>query len=132
MATQRENKGHSIPLITLTSLFFMWGFITCMNDILIPHLKELFDLNYLQAMLVQFCFFGAYFIGSVIYFLISYFHTDPINKIGYKNGILIGLAVSAAGCFLFYPAAEFVQYPLFLSAFFILGLWNCNIKVETF
>jgi len=117
-----KQSNPTISLITLTSLFFMWGFITCMNDILIPHLKELFNLSYLQAMLVQFCFFGAYFIGSLAYFLISYFHTDPINKIGYKNGILLGLLVSALGCFLFYPAAEFVQYPLFLSAFFILGL----------
>ncbi|NGM60997.1 sugar MFS transporter [Sphingobacterium sp. SGG-5] len=93
-----------------------------MNDILIPHLKEMFSLSYLQAMLVQFCFFGAYFIGSFIYFLISYFYSDPINRIGYKNGILIGLLISALGCLLFYPAAEYAQYGLFLSAFFILGL----------
>ena len=120
MATKQ--KTNTVALATLTSLFFMWGFITCMNDILIPHLKELFNLNYLQAMLVQFCFFGAYFIGSLIYFLISYFKSDPINRIGYKNGILLGLIVSAIGCFLFYPAAEMVQYGLFLSAFFILGI----------
>lgn len=119
---QTKPSNPTISLVTLTSLFFMWGFITCMNDILIPHLKELFNLSYLQAMLVQFCFFGAYFIGSAIYFLISYFYTDPINKIGYKNGILLGLIISAIGCALFYPAAEFVQYSLFLSAFFILGL----------
>ncbi len=122
MENHNKPSSPTISLITLTSLFFMWGFITCMNDILIPHLKELFNLSYLQAMLVQFCFFGAYFIGSLIYFLISYFYTDPINKIGYKNGILLGLVVSAIGCALFYPAAEFVTYPLFLSAFFILGL----------
>lgn len=122
MQTTNTPSNQTISLVTLTSLFFMWGFITCMNDILIPHLKELFNLSYLQAMLVQFCFFGAYFIGSIIYFFISYFYTDPINKIGYKNGILLGLLISALGCFLFYPAAEFVQYSLFLSAFFILGL----------
>lgn len=119
---ERKQTTHRLALATLTSLFFMWGFITCMNDILIPHLKELFRLSYLQAMLVQFCFFGAYFIGSLIYFLISYFKSDPINRIGYKNGILLGLLVSAIGCFLFYPAAAFVQYGLFLSAFFILGI----------
>lgn len=118
----KNDSNYTLPLITLTSLFFMWGFITCMNDILIPHLKELFSLNYLQAMLIQFCFFGAYFIGSLIYFLISYFYTDPIGKIGYKNGILIGLLVAALGCLLFYPAAVYVSYGLFLSAFFILGL----------
>ncbi len=122
MQTENQTSNPTISLVTLTSLFFMWGFITCMNDILIPHLKELFNLTYLQAMLVQFCFFGAYFIGSLIYFLISHFYTDPINKIGYKNGILLGLVVSAIGCALFYPAAEYVQYSLFLSAFFILGL----------
>lgn len=122
MQNNKSQASNTISLITLTSLFFMWGFITCMNDILIPHLKELFKLSYLQAMLVQFCFFGAYFIGSIIYFLISYFYSDPINKIGYKNGILLGLVVSAVGCLLFYPAAVFVQYGLFLSAFFILGL----------
>ncbi|PRD48878.1 sugar MFS transporter [Sphingobacterium haloxyli] len=122
MKTDQDKKNTTIPLVTLTLLFFMWGFITCMNDILIPHLKELFSLSYLMAMLVQFCFFGAYFIGSLVYFFISYFYSDPINKIGYKNGILLGLLISAVGCVLFYPAAEYVQYFLFLSAFFILGL----------
>jgi FHS family L-fucose permease-like MFS transporter len=100
----------------------MWGFITCMNDILIPHLKSLYRLSYLQSMLVQFCFFGAYFIGSLIYFLISYFKGDPINKIGYKNGILLGLLVSAIGCGLFYPAAVSSKYGIFLVALFTLGL----------
>lgn len=122
MNTNQGKKSYTVSLVTLTSLFFMWGFITCMNDILIPHLKEMFSLNYLQAMLVQFCFFGAYFIGSLVYFLISYFYSDPINRLGYKNGILMGLLISALGCFLFYPAAESAQYGLFLSAFFILGL----------
>jgi len=117
-----ETKNYSIPFTALTSLFFMWGFITCMNDILIPHLKELFSLNYLESMLVQFCFFGAYFIGSLIYFTISYYKGDPINKIGYKNGMLLGLVVSAIGCFLFYPAAAYSTYGLFLGALFILGL----------
>src|SRR5690606_34404297 len=100
----------------------MWGFITCMNDILIPHLRELFSLSYLESMLVQFCFFGAYFIGSLIYFTTSYLSGDPINKIGYKNGMLWGLLISALGCFLFYPAAVYSEYGLFLGALFILGL----------
>ena len=93
-----------------------------MNDILIPYLKEIFVLKYWQAMLIQFCFFGAYFIGSLTYFLISLKKGDPINQIGYKNGIIVGLAVSGLGCFMFYPAAEFELYGLFLSALFILGL----------
>ncbi len=118
----KQDKTNNIPLYALTLLFFMWGFITCMNDVLIPHLKELFNLTYVRAMLVQFCFFGAYFLGSLAYFLISHFKGDPINKIGYKNGILIGLVVSAVGCCLFYPAAALSVYGLFLGAFFILGL----------
>lgn len=126
IADQKENaragQNYTTPLISLTFLFFMWGFITCMNDILIPHLKGLFVLNYLEAMLVQFCFFGAYFIGSLVYFLISYVKGDPINRIGYKNGLLLGLVVSALGCLMFYPAATLSVYGLFLAAFFILGL----------
>ncbi|SMD11308.1 sugar MFS transporter [Pedobacter nyackensis] len=118
----QSGQSYTTPLISLTFLFFMWGFITCMNDILIPHLKGLFVLSYLEAMLVQFCFFGAYFTGSLIYFLISYFKGDPINKIGYKNGLLLGLIISALGCLMFYPAATLSVYGLFLAAFFVLGL----------
>ena len=122
MENTKSNPNYRKALIVLTSLFFMWGFITCMNDILIPFLKKVFELNYTQAMLVQFCFFGAYFIGSLIYFLISASSGDPISKIGYKNGILIGLIISAIACVLFYPAAEMKAYWLFLTALFILGL----------
>ena len=116
------NKSYIGPLINLTFLFFMWGFITCMNDILIPYLKKLFTLNYTQSMLVQFCFFGAYFIGSLIYFLISTSKGDPINKVGYKKGILFGILLSAVGCLLFYPASAAASYGLFLAALFVLGL----------
>ncbi|MDD2344872.1 MAG: MFS transporter, partial [Bacteroidales bacterium] len=108
-------------LVILTSLFFMWGFITCMNDILIPYLKKIFELSYFQAMLVQFAFFGAYFIGSLFYLLISLWK-DPISVIGYKNGIIIGLLVSAVACLMFYPASQMHSYPVFLSALFVLGL----------
>lgn len=117
-----EKKNYTFSLIVLTSLFFMWGFITCMNDILIPYLKNVFDLNYFKSMLVQFSFFGAYFIGSVVYFFISKEFGDPINKIGYKNGILIGLLLSAIGSALFYPAAVFASYGFFLAALFVVGL----------
>jgi hypothetical protein len=82
--TTSNNQRYVIPLITLTILFFMWGFITCMNDILIPYLKQLFNLTFFESMLVQFCFFGAYFIGSLIYFIVSSKWGDPVNKIGYK------------------------------------------------
>ncbi|REC64996.1 MFS transporter [Chryseobacterium flavum] len=117
-----KDRNYTVPLITITLLFFMWGFITCMNDILIPYLKQLFKLTFFESMLVQFCFFGAYFIGSLIYFMISITKGDPINKLGYKKGILFGIFLAALGCILFYPAATFSYYPLFLGALFILGL----------
>jgi len=121
-STQVKKTSSVIPLITMTLLFFMWGFITCMNDILIPHLKVLFNLSFLQSMLVQFAFFGAYFIGSLIYFLVSYYQGDPINKVGYKKGIIAGVLLSAVGCCLFYPAASLSIYGVFLGALFVLGL----------
>lgn len=122
-------KSNRFSLILLTSLFFMWGFITVLNDILIPHLKAVFDLSYLEAMLVQFAFFSAYFIGGFGYFLISMFSGDPISKIGYKNGIIIGLLMSALGTILFYPAAHFQIYGFFLAALFVLGLGFAMLQI---
>lgn len=113
---------HTGAIALLTLLFFMWGFVTCLNDILIPHFKAVFTLTYFESSLVQFAFFGAYFIGSLIYFIFSTVTGDPINRIGYKNGILLGLFISATGTFLFYPAAAFVSFNLFLLALFVLAL----------
>ncbi len=118
----QNGKNYTSALITLTSLFFMWGFMTVMNDILIPHLKNIFELDYFQSMLVQTSFFGAYFIGSLIYYIISSRSGDPINKIGYKNGIIIGLLISALGSAMFYPATIINEYWIYLLALFILGL----------
>lgn len=109
------------PLFLVTMLFFMWGFITCMNDILIPHMQQVFTLRHWQSMLIQTAFFGAYFIVSFIYYKISVTAGDPIGRIGYKNGIIIGLIVAAAGCLLFYPAASWESYIFFLFALFILA-----------
>lgn len=117
-----STKSYTSAFIVVTGLFFMWGFMTVQNDILIPYLKKVFELNYAKAMLVQFAFFGAYFIGSLIYFVISGLFGDPILKIGYKKGIMYGLLLSFIGSILFYPAAEFRMYGFFLSALFILGL----------
>ena len=100
-------------LIIITFLFFMWGLLTSLNDVLIPHFKAIYDLNYVQAMLVQFCFFGAYFIVSIP-------AGSMIKKIGYQNGIVTGLLIAASGCAMFYPAAQ-GSYELFLFAFFILA-----------
>ena len=115
-------KKSSFSFAAIVCLFFMWGFITCMNDILIPELKEMFQLSRAASMFVQFCFFGAYFVGSLIYFIISVTAGDPINKIGYKKGILAGLIVSAIGCALFYPASTMNLYGLFLTGLFVIGL----------
>ncbi|UCS93087.1 sugar MFS transporter [Echinicola marina] len=109
------------PLFLVTMLFFMWGFITCMNDILIPHLQQVFTLQNWQAMLIQTAFFGAYFIISLVYYIISITKGDPIGKIGYKNGIILGLIISAAGCLFFYPAASYKSYAFFLFALFVLA-----------
>lgn len=122
MIQNKEPKNNTIAFAILTGLFFMWGFMTVLNDILIPYLKGVFELNHTQAMFIQFAFFGAYFIGSLIYFLISVNYGDPISKIGYKNGIILGLLVSATGSALFYPAAHFLMYGFFLAALFVMGL----------
>lgn len=106
--------GYSFALFALTSLFFMWGFITCLNDILIPHLKNVFSLNYTQSMLIQFCFFGAYFIVSLPAGAL-------VKRISYKWGIVLGLVIAAIGCALFVPAASHRLYALFLGALFVLA-----------
>ncbi|MEJ7804480.1 MAG: sugar MFS transporter [Telluria sp.] len=101
------------PLIIVTILFFMWGLLTSLNDVLIPHLKSVYTLTYVQAMLVQFCFFGAYFVVSLPAGIL-------IKKIGYQKGAVTGLMIAAAGCALFYPAAT-SGYGVFLLAFFVLA-----------
>jgi len=117
------------PFTVMTVLFFMWGFMTVFNDILIPRFKEAFTLNFFEAMLVQFAFFGAYFIGALLYYLISAIAGDPIARIGYKNGVVIGLLISAAGSALFWPAADALSYPLFLVALFVVGLGFAMLQI---
>jgi len=113
----------------MTILFFLWGFMTVFNDILIPRFKSAFELNYFQAMLVQFAFFGAYFTGALIYFITSAFTGDPIARIGYKNGVVIGLLISATGSALFWPAAGAHSYPLFLLGLFVVGLGFAMLQI---
>lgn len=115
-------KSYRTAFVSLTFLFFMWGFMTALNDILIPYLRGAFDLTHTKSMLIQFAFFTSYFVGSIIYFVISVTYGDPINKIGYKKGLIIGLFISGIGALLFYPAAQFQMYGFFLSALFVLGL----------
>src|SRR5437763_16784616 len=89
-------QGYGAPLVTVTTLFFMWGFLTCLNDILVPHLKSIFDLSYAQVMLVQFAFFSAYFLFSVPWSRI-------VNAIGYQRTMVVGLLTMACGAYLFVP-----------------------------
>jgi len=107
-------QGNTRALAVVTAIFFMWGFLTCLNDILIPHLKAAFALTWVQAMLIQFTFFGAYFLMSL-----------PAGRlvaaVGYKRGIVAGLAIAGVGALLFWPAAAAHVYGLFLAALFVLA-----------
>jgi hypothetical protein len=93
MAEAGQQQRHTIPFAVLTGLFFMWGFTTCMNDILIPYLKGVFDLTHTEAMFVQFAFFGAYFVGSLAYFLVSEEGSDPViaDVLGLKKAQIEGV-----------------------------------------
>jgi FHS family L-fucose permease-like MFS transporter len=114
--SSETNSGskYNGALALLTSLFFIWGFITVLNDILIPHFRNIFDLNYAQSTLIQFLFFFAYFVMSIP-------SSRVLQKFGYKRGMVIGLLVTGLGTLLFYPAAVAVSYPFFLFAFFVLA-----------
>lgn len=119
MANNQQYKG---AFALLTTLFFMWGFITVVNDPLISAFKKIFDLQAFHAGLVQSAFFIAFFVISLIYFLVSASRgEDPINKIGYKKGMAYSLGVCSLGCFSFYPSALAESYPMFLVSLFILA-----------
>ncbi|MES2048692.1 MAG: sugar MFS transporter [Pseudomonadota bacterium] len=113
MRSDTSSGNTTMPLVIVTILFFMWGLLTSLNDVLIPHLKAVYTLTYVQAMLVQFCFFGAYFVVSLPAGML-------IKRIGYQHGAVTGLVIAAAGCALFYPAAT-SGYTVFLLAFFVLA-----------
>ena len=107
----------------LISVFFFWGFVAASNDILIPVFKEKLDLSQVQAQMVSFAFYVAYSVGSLIYFFISKaIGGDLLNRIGFKNGISVGLIISALGTLLFIPAASSESFTLFISGLFIIGL----------
>src|SRR5690348_5126520 len=114
--------NYSRPLSTVTTLFFMWGFLTCLNDILVPHLKSIFNLSYARVMLIQFAFFSAYFFFSV-----------PCSKvvgwIGYQRTMVTGLLTMALGAFLFVPAALAPSVPLFLAALMVLAAGITALQV---
>ena len=137
MATQRAGTGaattpgssatvtvvnYSRPLAVVTSLFFMWGFLTCLNDILVPHLKSIVDLNYSEAMLIEFAFFSAYLLFSIPW-------SRFVNRIGYHRTMVVGLITMACGAFLFLPAASAASYGLFLTALLILAAGITGLQV---
>ncbi|MFZ4614286.1 MAG: MFS transporter [Bacteroidia bacterium] len=116
-------KTNYQQLFSLISVFFFWGFVASSNDILIPVFKKTFQLTQGQSQLVSLAFYIAYTVGSLIYTSISLFiKQDIINKIGYKNGLALGLVISALGTLLFFPAANLVSFPLMLSALFIVAM----------
>src|SRR5271154_5873989 len=115
--------NYARPLAIVTTLFFMWGFLTCLNDILIPHLKSIFELSYAKAMLIQFSFFSGYFLFSVPW-------SKVVNTIGYKTTMVAGLLTMAIGSFLFVPAASAVSYPLFLTALLVLAAGITGLQVS--
>ena len=110
------------PLAVVTTLFFMWGFLTCLNDILVPHLKSIFELNYARVMLIQFAFFSAYFLFSIP-------ASRIVDWIGYQKTMVAGLLTMSAGAFLFVPAALAPSYSLFLTALIILAAGITALQV---
>lgn len=116
-------KTNRSALVTLISVFFFWGFVAASNDILIPVFKERLNLEQWQSQLISVAFYVAYTVGSVIYILLSKIYGgDILNKLGYKNGIALGLCISAAGTLLFYPAAQMVSFNLMITGLFIVAL----------
>ncbi len=113
-AASTTGQRYGPALVTVTTLFFMWGFLTCLNDILVPHLKSIFDLNYKKSQFVQLAFFGAYFIFSIP-------ASKVVDWIGYQRSMVDGLLTMGLGAFLFVPAASVPSYPLFLSALIVLA-----------
>ena len=114
MTNSSNAQGMRGAFVAVTSLFFMWGFITVLVDALIPRLKEVFELTFLQAGLVQFAWFAAYGLLSIP-------GGNLIARIGYQRGILVGLGMAGLGCLLFFPAASTRLYPLFLLALFVVA-----------
>ncbi|MGA2418710.1 MAG: sugar MFS transporter [Candidatus Acidiferrum sp.] len=117
-----DGSDYAGALAMVTILFFFWGFVTVLNDILVPHLKNIFDLSYTKVMLIQFAFFSAYFIFSLP-------AAKLIDTIGYKRTMVTGLVTMGVGAFLFIPAASAPSYPLFLGALMVLAAGITALQV---
>jgi FHS family L-fucose permease-like MFS transporter len=115
-------ESNKVALTVVTTLFFMWGFLTVLNDVLVPHLKSIFDLTYARVMLIQFAFFSAYFLFSIPW-------AKVIDRIGYKKTMVAGLFTMGVGSLLFIPAASVPSYPLFLGALIVLAAGITALQV---
>lgn len=115
-------SNYRVALTVVTTLFFMWGFVTVLNDVLVPHLKSIFDLNYTKVMLIQFAFFSAYFIFSIP-------SAKVIDWLGYKKTMVGGLFTMGLGALLFIPAASAPSFPLFLAALMVLAAGITALQV---
>src|SRR5579864_4033800 len=121
-STVSPSSTYKAALAVMTTLFFMWGFVTVLNDVLVPHLKSVFDLSYAKVMLIQFAFFSAYFIFSIP-------SAKVLDAIGYKRTIVVGLLTMAVGALLFIPAASVPSFPLFLGALMVLAAGITALQV---
>jgi MFS transporter, FHS family, L-fucose permease len=117
-----SNPSNYRAMAMVTTLFFMWGFLTALNDILVPHLKSIFDLNYTRVMLINSAFFGSYFVFAIPAGLV-------IEKIGYKKTMVVGLLIMAVGALLFVPAANAPSFELFLAALIVLAAGVTALQV---
>lgn len=126
---EQPGTNSKLPLYTLTSLYFFWGFVAASNTVLIPLFKSNFQLSQFQSQLVDMAFYAAYFFGSLVYFLFSILKEDLLNRIGYKNGLVYGLIVSAVGALGFVPAASYQSFPMMLSSLFIVGLGFALLQI---
>jgi FHS family L-fucose permease-like MFS transporter len=122
IASPASSVTYRAALTVMTTLFFMWGFVTVLNDVLVPHLKSIFDLNYARVMLIQFAFFSAYFIFSIP-------SAKVIDWIGYKKTVVAGLVTMGIGALLFIPAASVPSFPLFLGALMVLAAGITALQV---
>jgi FHS family L-fucose permease-like MFS transporter len=121
-AVAAPQTTYKAALAVVTTLFFMWGFVTVLNDVLVPHLKSIFDLNYAKVMLIQFSFFSAYFLFSIP-------SAKVIDSIGYKRTMVLGLFTMGLGAILFIPAASAPSFPLFLAALMVLAAGITALQV---
>jgi FHS family L-fucose permease-like MFS transporter len=120
---QNKSKSYGTALYTIITVFFFWGFLAASNGVFIPFCKTHFSLTQFESQLIDFTFYGGYFIGSLIlYFASSASKVDILNKIGYKNGIILGLVLSAVGALVMIPAVASGSFGFILGSFFVIAL----------